>query len=314
MFTTPILFLIFNRPITTKLVFEKIRQQKPSVLFVASDGPREAKFGEAAVCEECRNIVLNGIDWPCEVKTLFREKNLGCGTAVSQAITWFFKNVEEGIVLEDDCLPDSSFFSYCALLLDRYRQDQRVFLISGNNLIGTAWKSDLHSYFWGHIGVWGWASWRRAWNLYDYRMNGWEKAEMKSRIRDALKTEGWFGYYYSMYESAYKGTLDTWDVQWCYTILKNGGLSANPSVNLVKNLGFGNQSTHTNNQCHPFANLSVGTLDFPLIHPPHFITDVDYLGKMLLEAIPNKKKEGAYLRITALIKKISNGFVIVGHE
>jgi hypothetical protein len=293
--------------VQTEKVFEQIRAIKPKYLFVAADGFRKEKVGEEEKCRLVRNMVTD-IDWDCELKTLFRDENLGCGKAVSQAITWFFENVEEGIVLEDDCLPDSSFFSYCAELLNRYRQDQRVFLISGNNLIGTAWKPEWHSYFWGHPGVWGWASWRRAWNLYDYQMEGWEKAEIKNRIRDAMKTEGWFEYYYSMYESACNGTLDTWDIQWCYTILKNGGLTANPSVNLVKNLGFGNQSTHTSIGNHPFSDLSISTLEFPLTHPSHFITDVDFLERILLEAHPKQKKGPTSVRTTSFIKKILNFF------
>lgn len=306
---TPVLFLVFNRPAYTREVFEVIRKSKPKRLFVAADGARVDKAGENQLCEEARRIAT-AIDWDCELKTLFRDENLGCGKAVSQAVTWFFENVEEGIVLEDDCLPDSSFFFYCEQLLDKYRNDQRVFLISGNNLIGTAWKPEFHSYFWGHPGVWGWASWRRAWNLYDYQMDGWEKVEIKNRIRNALKTEGWFQFYHEMYESAFRGTLDTWDIQWCYTILKNGGLSANPAVNLVKNLGFGNQSTHTSSGNHPFSNLSIGSLNFPLIHPSHFITDVDFLERMLLQACPKQKKKSTSVRITSFIKKISNSFYI----
>ena len=170
--TTPVLFLVFNRPDTTEKVFEAIRQAKPQKLFVAADGPRGNRLGEKEKCEQVRKIATT-VDWDCEVKTLFREKNLGCKFAVSSAIDWFFKNVEEGIVLEDDCLPSQSFFWFCQELLERYRNDERVMLIGGNNRGVDFLKN--HSYFFSkYVQIWGWATWRRSWEKYDSKIRKWK--------------------------------------------------------------------------------------------------------------------------------------------
>jgi len=169
-FNTPILFLVFNRPNTTQRVFNVIRQVKPKQLFVAADGPRRDKGADEEKCEATREIVKQ-IDWDCEVKTLFREENLGCGKAVSSAITWFFENVEEGIILEDDCLPNLDFFGYCEELLDRYRDNREVMFIGGDNFQkGKKW-GDASYYFSAYNHVWGWATWKRTWDIYDFKLD-----------------------------------------------------------------------------------------------------------------------------------------------
>jgi threonyl-tRNA synthetase len=183
MFNTPILFLVFKRPDTTERVFEQIRSIRPAFLYLAADGPRNDKSGEKETCKKVREIVLSNIDWECEVNTLFRDENLGCGKAVSQAITWFFEHEEEGIILEDDCLPDASFFQYCAELLKKYRTEEKVMTISGSNLLGYPWKVNGQSYFWGQGGIWGWATWKRAWSLYDFKMQRWEEDKIKRQIQ-----------------------------------------------------------------------------------------------------------------------------------
>ena len=228
--STPILFLIFNRPEHTRKVFEAIRRQQPQQLFIAADGPRNNKPGERELCETTREIISQ-IDWDCKTKTLLRDQNLGCKIAVSRAIDWFFENVDEGIILEDDCLPHDSFFPFCAELLERYRYDDKVMSISGSNLLGRSWKSESQSYFYAHGGIWGWATWKRAWNLYDAGMTSWFKPETKALVKSNLKTGEWYKFYYSMFESSYNGSLDTWDIQWFYSILINNGLAINPSVN-----------------------------------------------------------------------------------
>ena len=276
MLKTPVLFLVFNRPTHTKKVFEAIRAAKPEQLFVAADGSRETKEGEQQTCEIVRDIATN-IDWDCELKTLFRDTNLGCKKAVSEAITWFFTQVEEGIILEDDCLPDPSFFAFCEELLQKYKTDERIMSISGSNLLGYPWKEDLHSYFWGIAGIWGWATWRRAWALYDINMTGWEDDEIKKRIKDASRTENFYNYYYHMLDAAYKNTLNTWDLQWVYSILINGGISAHPSVNLVQNIGFDNEGTHTNEGNELVEKLKLSSLNNPIIHPKHKIVDIEYM-------------------------------------
>ncbi len=305
MFNTPILFLIFNRLDTTKQVFEAIKKAKPQYFYIAADGPRTAEENEAHLCAEVREFVLKNIDWDCKIKTLFRTENLGCGKAVSQAITWFFENVEEGIILEDDCLPDISFFRFWEELLEKYREDEEIMAISGSNLLGKPWKENLHSYFWSFPFIWGWATWRKAWALYDFDMNNWNKDEIKEKIRKSLKTRDWIDFYEPMLELTFTRKIDTWDLQWLYTVLLHGGLTANCSINLIKNIGFGSSGTHTSNAEGAFANLALGKIEFPLIHINNKMIDIEYLehlGKFLIPK-PITKANHKY-SFKDLLKKI----------
>ena len=281
---TPILFLVFNRPDKTKLVFETIRKAKPKRLFVAADGPRTKRANENETCGDVREIATN-IDWDCELKTLFRDENLGCGIAVSEAITWFIEHVEEGIILEDDCLPNESFFPFCTELLEKYRFDGRIMMISGNNLLGREWKSNSQSYFFGHPGVWGWATWKRAWKDYDYKMIGWEDRKIQNTIKAGLTKIG-FQTNFKTFSDTFKGAIDTWDVQWAYSILVKKGLCINPSVNLVKNTGFGKNATHTFNADSYLSDIPTAELTFPLLHPNKIVGDKKYI-KLMYETINN---------------------------
>jgi hypothetical protein len=173
--------------------------------------------------------------------------------------------------------------------LEKYRTDEKVMTISGSNLLGYPWKVTGQSYFWGQGGIWGWATWKRAWRLYDFKMQTWEEDKVKSQIRNALKTEEWYQFYLPMFVAVFDKTLDTWDIQWLYTILINEGLSINPEVNLVKNIGFGNNSTHTENIKNPLADLSNETILFPLKHPEHRNVDLEQLNLMYKAIQPPKK-------------------------
>lgn len=295
-FDTPILFLVFNRPEKTRIVFEAIRAVRPTQLFVSADGPRVNLIGEKEKCEIVRSIAT-GVDWDCELKILFRDENLGCGKAVSSAITWFFDNVDEGIILEDDCLPDSSFFHFCSDLLVKYRSEGQVMSISGSNLLGYLRNESDQSYFWGLGGIWGWATWKRAWSLYDFEMAEWGEDLVKHQIRNAIHTQEWYEYYKPMFDACYKGTLDTWDVQWFYTILRNTGLSVNPKVNLVKNIGFGHGATHTGNSQSPIATMNISSISLPLKHPKHRTVDIEQLNLMYRKLTSPKKSKSNILRV-----------------
>ena len=277
--STPILFLVFNRPDSTAKVFEEIRKARPKKLYIGADGPRVNKLGESEKCNLTRILIIDGIDWICEVRTLFRDQNLGCRDAVSSAISWFFEHEEEGIILEDDTLPDPSFFQYCEELLAYYRNDPSIMSISGSNLLGT-WHYNKSSYFMAHGGIWGWATWRRAWRLYDINMKDWVKPETKNLIKNSIGTNEWYQYYYSMFDDSYNGKLNTWDIQWFYSILLQNGKAINPSVNLVQNIGFGTAgATHTGQNTY-IANLGRNEMTFPLIHSKEHKKDLRYLNKM----------------------------------
>ncbi len=238
----PVLFIIFNRPDVTAQVFEAIARAKPSQLFIAADGPRADRDGEFEKCQQARKIVEK-IDWDCEVKTLFREENLGCKLAVSGAIDWFFEHVESGIILEDDCLPSDTFFSFCSEMLDRYESDMRVMMISGSNFQDGVQRGNTSYYFSKVFHIWGWATWRRAWNLYDREM---EKLEKNLSILDDLFSDKMLSLNWKFNFGICKtGKVNTWDYQWRLTCFLQNGLSIVPNKNLISNIGFGEDATHT---------------------------------------------------------------------
>lgn len=214
----------------------------PHRLFIAADGPRVEKQ-ESSVCDKVREFVLSSINWPCEILTLFQEKNLGCKYAVSGAIKWFFENVESGIILEDDCLPSSSFFDYCETLLRVYEDDVRVGMISGHNYFGrTSTRIDYS--FITTCGVWGWASWRRALNGYNPDSSVLLEPDLgpvdticfSKRAEEVILKNALL---------AARNEIDTWDYQLCEHFMVKKMLTVMPSVNLVRNIGFSADSTHT---------------------------------------------------------------------
>ncbi len=274
-FHTAVLFVIFNRPDTTQKVFEAIRAIKPPRLYVAADGPRPHVPGDVQKCMETRKII-ESVDWDCDVKTLFRETNLNCGVAPSSAFTWFFEHEEEGIILEDDCLPSETFFWYCQDLLQRFRYDTRVMHIGGNNFL-KGWRRDNdYSYYFSQNGhVWGWATWRRAWKLFDFEM----------RLYEQVKSKGYFNaFFQSAIEKFYRlrkfdktaarrGSIDCWDYQWDFARFIQSGLAIVPEKNLVRNLGFGAGATHTLNKKSYRSDLPEQDIELPLRHPPFVIRD-----------------------------------------
>lgn len=266
-FQTPILFLIFNRPEETKLVFDRIKLQKPKYLYIAADGPRVHVAGEKEICEQTRSIIKD-IDWDCELKTLFREENLGCGRAISGAINWFFDNVEQGIVMEDDCLPNDSFFPFCEEMLDKYKDDERVGVISGDNFLFDNFKVSNSYYFSKFPHIWGWATWKRAWAKYDFTMSKWPELKDGKEFRAKFPEATTRYYWRNIFDKVYNKEIDTWDYQWAFTCFINDFLSITPKHNLISNIGFGSaNATHTNNKGGKFANMTTQSLEFPLTHP-----------------------------------------------
>lgn len=259
---TPVLFLIFNRVDVTQRVFEEIRKAKPPKLFVAADGPRMDSGEDAIKCEKTRAII-KGVDWKCEVHTLFRDQNLGCRVAVSSAINWFFEQVEEGIVLEDDCLPHPDFFQFCELLLEKYRDDLSVMHISGDNFQQGLVRGDASYYFSRIAHIWGWASWRRAWERYDVDMKDFPEF---LRVRPQFfLNRSLEKYWLDHFRRVYKGA-DTWDFQWSYAVMKSRGFCAMPNVNLISNIGFGNQGTHALDNTNPLSELPISSIG-EITHP-----------------------------------------------
>lgn len=272
MLNTPILFLVFNRLDTTKQVFAKIRNVQPSQLFIAADGPRPQKEGENEKTELVRKFILENIDWPCEVKTLFRHENLGCGHAVSQAITWFFEQVEQGIILEDDCLPDLSFFRFCEELLEKYQNDRRIMHIGGVNFQPKSARYEGSYYFSKYPHIWGWATWSRAWKFYNFSVSSqdFQNIYKTTNIRYNKERRFWKKYAYDL--STVK--IDTWDIQWVLATFKNNSFSITPSVNLVENIGFNVNATHTKDP-DPFHIRASKEIIFPLVHQEKICIDFE---------------------------------------
>jgi len=276
--TTPVLFIIFNRPEITRQVFEAIRKERPTRLYIAADGPRENRPGELEKCEEARSIA-SAVDWDCDLHTLFRDENLGCGRGPSTAISWFFEHETEGIILEDDCLPSPTFFRFCAELLERYRYDTRVMEIGGNNLEAVQWREKEYSYVFSDlIYIWGWATWRRAWKLHDFYMTQYKEVKAKRYLDSSFETIYERDFYQYVFEKMYKGDKRTnsktiWDYQWQFACKINSGLVIVPNCNLVNNLGFGQHATNTLNPKGVGHDLLLEAMEFPLKHPEFVMVD-----------------------------------------
>lgn len=269
MFNTPILFLIFNRPKTEKRVFEQIRKIKPKYLYVAADGPRKGKEGESKKSLEARRIVDEGVDWSCEVKKLYRKENLGCKLAVSGAIDWFFDNVEEGIVLEDDCVPDVTFFRFCETMLKKYRSNPRIMHISGDNYQINEMKESNSYYFSRYPNIWGWATWRRAWEKYQINIKGWKKSSNKKIFKGFSFIER--KYWGNNFDFVACNMVDTWDYQWIYNVFNHDGLAIISGVNLIDNIGFGSDATHTKGVSS--LNFTTSEIRFPLKYKNKILSD-----------------------------------------
>ncbi len=267
-FATPILFMIFNRPDTTARVFEQIRAIKPARLFVSADGPRPQKGGETERCERTRAIIKQ-VDWNCELQTRFSETNLGCKMGVSSAITWFFDHVDEGIILEDDCCPDISFFHFCETLLERYRNDKRIMHINGINFQDGQTRGNGAFYFSILSNVWGWATWKRAWDLYDVDVRSFPAIKEMNLIMSLFPEFSMQRFWLRKFESAYQNGVNTWDIQWQYAMSTNNGLAIVPNKNLVSNIGFSADATHTMDGFDSLANRPTERIN--TITPPAFV-------------------------------------------
>lgn len=245
MLDTPVLFMIFNRPEVTAKVFEEIRKAQPRQLFIAADGPRENRLGEAELCQKARNIVTK-VDWDCEVKTLFRDVNLGCGVAIAENITWFFDYVEQGIIFEDDCLPHSSFFTYCEEMLKFYKNDYRVAQITGNNFQHGQKQGEASYYFSKYTHICGWATWRDRWQNFDFELREANKYRNEKLIEQKCANRKEQAFWYRKLDMLSGGKRkDVWDYQWMFACWNTGGLSAVPNVNLISNIGYDMNATHT---------------------------------------------------------------------
>jgi hypothetical protein len=258
MFKTPILYLIFNRPDVSARTFKSIAEIKPEKLFIAADGPRLGNKEDFELCEKTRATILGLIDWPCKIETLFRDENLGCRRAVSEGISWFFTHVEAGIIIEDDCVATPDFFPYCQKMLVEYNDSLDVGMIQGTNFLGKTRCKE--SYFFSkYFIVWGWATWKNKWMLYKDELENWSEVRNTQWLQNIFNNKNVSRYYTLMFDKMSEGTVDTWDSNWVYALLRANQLVICPTRNLISNIGF--VGTFVNKSHHHLMNLPVATLE-----------------------------------------------------
>ena len=298
---TPILLIAFNRPDTTKKVFEQIRNAQPRKFYFAVDAARIAKGDAEIKLNEQVKEIAKLVDWSCELHTLFRTENRGCGYGPAEAITWAFENEDRLIVLEDDCVPSLSFFSFCDEMLERYKDDYRVNIISGrSHHQGTKFFVDQDYIFTHYAHTWGWATWKRAWLQFDMRMSDYpafvKNGGTDNVFFDKKEAEFWEKQFENVYKNIEKEVSHSWDMQWVYARLKEGGLGIVPAHNLISNIGAGN-GTHTSTA---FIDIPTSEMPGEIRHPNYVIINRDY------EQFHFKslyKSKGLLLRIYNRIKR-----------
>jgi hypothetical protein len=308
-FHTPILLLTFNRPDVTARVFQAIRAVRPTRLFIAGDGPRADRAGDQEAVLETQKVV-ESIDWDCQVVRNYQGTNLGCRLGVSSAISWFFEQVTEGIILEDDCLADSSFFQFCSVLLERYRDDNRVGMVAGTNYLGET--SGQHSYFFSHhCPIWGWATWRRAWVKYDLNMAAWAEFKSEEYMSTVHRNEGIARFFSTIYDLMAENKIDTWDHQWSFTCTRENWLTIIPRRNLVSNIGFSDTATHTKDPANLLANrarfaINSETWSHPGIVLPNPAAE-EQLSEFVLSIMGEKKEIKKRPSMLARVKRWIRG-------
>lgn len=267
-----VLFIIFNRLDTSLLVFEQIRKAKPSKLYITADFARADRPDELINCNETKKVILSKIDWNCEVKTLFQTSNVGPKETITSAIDWFFENEEEGIILEHDCLPSNSFFYYCDCLLETYRNDNRIWLISGFNFKTDKKWGDATYYFSNLTNGWGWATWRRSWASYDKNLSKYDASEVRVQLEKIFDNKLIVDRWVEIFNDTKSGKIDTWDYQVTFAHLFSHTLTIVPNYNLVSNIGFGAHAENTTNINSPFAEVELEEIS-EIIHPKYMIAE-----------------------------------------
>lgn len=279
-FDVPVLFCTFNRLECTKRVFERIRMMRPERLYLLSDGPRKNICGEDEKVAAVRKYLEEHIDWECQVYKNFAEKNMGCGRRMSSGISWAFEQEEKLIIIEDDCLPDLSFFRYCKELLELYKENENIMLIGGSNSVGELRGGDSFV-FSPFIENWGWATWKRTWEQYDYDICDWSEKKVPQSMK-AFMNEREIKNYLRLFDSVYTHEIDTWDYQLQYLLFQKDGLAIVPCKCLVKNIGFGPDATHT--KTVPVKLYSEDhEMSFPM-HIPSCVKSNEEYNKRALEA------------------------------
>lgn len=272
---SPVALFVYNRPETTRQVFNKIRDVKPESLYIIADGPRSDVENAEEKCRETRSVTET-VDWDCSVHRDYAEANLGLKERFVTGLDTIFSREERAIILEDDCVPNQDFYQFCDEMLEKYENDNRIWDVSGTNHLGT-WKTNEQDYHFSYYGgIWGWATWRRAWQEYDPEMTLWGEPAIRQRVRDVVASESQYQYLRTIYERCHDGRIETWDYQWGFARHINSGLSVIPSENLVSNIGFGENATNTTDESATMADIPRGHIGFPIDFKNYIVVDRNY--------------------------------------
>jgi hypothetical protein len=311
---SPVAVIIYNRPAFAQRLFHILEGIKPERLFIIADGPKADDPEDARRCRDVRDV-FKTIPWNCRVESHFSDINLGCGKRPASGIDWVFEQVDRAIILEDDCIPNRSFFRFCDELLDRYAEDERIMQINGNNFQFGARRTEI-SYYFSNLSIcWGWATWRRAWQYHDMGLAAWPSLRGTSWLDDLVEYPAASAYWSNQFDKAFQsgGDIDFWDYQWSFAIWSQNGLTIMPKETLVTNIGCGSQATHTKNPNMKIANLKTIDIEFPLCHPElmvrHREADRFFIENIVVPRTRQPKKKQKYHRIrkyaSALRRKLS---------
>lgn len=286
---TAVLLLIFNRPEMTAEVFQAIREVKPEKLYIGADGPRPGNTNDAELVQRTREVVKN-VDWDCDVKHLFQEANLGCRISVTDAISWFFQHEDEGIILEDDCLPSHSFFWFCEEMLQRYRHDDRVMMISGNNYKLDSSETVRESYLFArNYSCWGWATWKHEWEKFDLNLEDWGDEKLRKPLNYLSDNKYVQMHYRFIFDLAKKDDRDIWDYQWQFACIFNYSLCIVPQMNMISNIG--SQGVHFSGESPALFRKRYEIDVQYLKHPDYVFPDLNFEDELYRTIlIPNIKK------------------------
>lgn len=303
----PVLYIIFNRLDTVKQSFEPIRRYKPEKLYIAADGPRKSKADEVERCKEVREWVLDHIDWQCSVSTLFRDENVGCGQGPKQAIDWLFANEETGVILEDDCVASDSFFEFAFQMLIRYRDNKRISIICGSNFDKNGdFKVKDSDYFFSVLPyTWGWATWKRNWENYDFSMSQWNHLNKRRLLRFMFKDAEHRNYWrYVFDDTVGKNPYDIWDYQFFFSCYQKHQLAIVPNVNLINNIGIGEDATHTSHNAEYRKGIIRQEIEFPIHHPQIMERNWNYDSLVMDKCYGRIKSVPWHKRLKRYIKNI----------
>jgi hypothetical protein len=263
---TPVAFFVFRRPETTARVFQRIRDARPRQLFLIADGPRGGSAEDEAATKRTREVIET-VDWKCEVRRNFSEENLGLRRRISTGLDWVFAQADRAIILEDDCLPDASFFRFAGELLERFKADNRIMSITGTNFHGARQFTADSYYFSRYESCWGWATWARAWQNFDVELGLWPGLHQTPLFRKAFSSRRVADFWEQIFSRLHAGEIDSWAYAWTFAHIVQNGLAVVPSTNLVSNIGFGSDGTHTLADHAPSAMMQTAPMEFPLRHP-----------------------------------------------